>query len=111
MLRISGKRTLATVLLTKEVALAERVTALARSEPRLLLYRGKFLTEEMQAKRVTQSEILQAVRSQGILAIDEVEGVVLETDGTFSVIPGGKQSGRSSLVEVRPVHLHSENRS
>jgi uncharacterized membrane protein YcaP (DUF421 family) len=152
MLRISGKRTLAkmnsfdlivtvalgstlaTVLLTKEVALAEGVTALAllillqfivtwssvrikwvrglaRSEPRLLLYRGELLTEEMQAERVTESEILQAVRSQGILAMDEVEGVVLETDGTFSVILGGKQTDRSSLVEVRPVHLHSENRS
>jgi uncharacterized membrane protein YcaP (DUF421 family) len=152
MLRISGKRTLAkmnsfdlivtvalgstlaTVLLTREVALAEGVTALAllivlqfivtwssvrikwvrglaRSEPRLLLYRGEFLLEEMQAERVTQSEVLQAVRSQGILAIDEVEGVVLETDGTFSVISGDRPTDRSSLVEVRPIQSGPQNRS
>lgn len=152
MLRLSGKRTLAkmnsfdlivtvalgstlaTVLLSKEVALAEGVTALgllillqfivtwssvrikwvrglARSEPRMLLYRGEFLTEGMKAERVTQSEVLQAVRSQGILAMDEVDGVVLETDGTFSVIVGGRQTDRSSLVDVRPVHPHPENRS
>lgn len=149
MLRISGKRTLAkmnsfdlivtvalgstlaTVLLNKEVALAEGVTALAllillqfivtwssvrmkwvrglaRSEPRLLFYRSEFLTQEMQAERVTRSEVLQAIRSQGILAIDEIEGVVLETDGTFSVISGGGQTDRSSLVEVCPVRVHSD---
>jgi uncharacterized membrane protein YcaP (DUF421 family) len=152
MLRVSGKRTLAkmnsfdlivtvalgstlaTVLLTKDVALAEGLTAfallillqfavtwlsvrtklvrgLARSEPRLLLYRGEFLSEAMRAERVTQSEVLQAVRSQGVLGIDGLEGVVLETDGTFSVIPRGEPSDRSSLSELNAAISRGANRS
>lgn len=141
MLRIAGKRTLAkmnsfdwvvsvalgstlaTTLLSKNVALAEGVTALgllillqflvswssvrvklvrrlARSEPRLLYYQGEYLRDAMDAERVTQSEVLQAIRSQGHLAVEQVEGVVLETDGTFSVIKGGDSAKRSSLASM-----------
>jgi uncharacterized membrane protein YcaP (DUF421 family) len=141
MLRISGKRTLAkmnsfdlvvtvalgstlaTVLLSQDVALAEGVTALAllillqflvtwssvrvkfvrrlvRSEPRLLYYQGEYLHDAMDAERVTESEVLQAIRSQGQLAVEQVEGVVLETDGTFSVIKGGDPAKRSSLASM-----------
>lgn len=142
MLRISGKRTLskmnsfdlivtvalgstlATVLLTKDVALAEGLTAfgllivmqfavtwfsvrtkivrrLVRSEPHLLLYRGQLLHDAMRAERVTESEVLQAIRSQGMLNLDDVEAVVLETDGTFSVIQRTNPAGPTSLAEVR----------
>jgi uncharacterized membrane protein YcaP (DUF421 family) len=142
MLRVSGKRTLAkmnsfdlivtvalgsalaTVLLSKQVPLAEGLVAfgllillqyavtwwsvrtelvrrVARAEPRLLLYRGDFLGDALRAERVTESEVSQAVRSQGILALEEVEGVVIETDGSFSVIRRGEATGRTSLEELQ----------
>lgn len=127
MLRVSGKRTLskmnafdfvvtvalgstlATVLLSKNVALAEGVLAFAllialqfvitwlsvrskivdrlvKSEPTLLWHHGEFLRGTMKSARVTESEILTAARSQGQAAMENVAAVVLETDGTFSVI-------------------------
>lgn len=131
LLRISGKRTLskmnafdlivtvalgstlATVLLSKDVPLAEGVLAflvlivlqyllawgssrsgrlakkfqgLIKSEPALLLYQGRFLEDALRRERIAQVEVLAALRNEGIADIQEVEAVVLETDGTFSVI-------------------------
>lgn len=101
--------TLATILLNKKVALMEGVSAffilislqylvawlsvrsdgfkkLIKSDPQLLFYRGKYLKEEIIKERVLEVEILQAARSSGIDSMEKVEAVVLETDGTISVI-------------------------
>jgi uncharacterized membrane protein YcaP (DUF421 family) len=142
LLRISGKRTLsklnafdlvvtvalgstlATVLLSKSVALAEGVLALGlliflqyaiawlsvrspgfqatiKAEPTLLLSRGRFLSVAMRAERMTRDEILAAVRASGTADIGNVVAVVLETDGSLSVIadaPSGDQSGALDTV-------------
>jgi uncharacterized membrane protein YcaP (DUF421 family) len=41
------------------------------------------------------------IRSQGISSMDEVDSVVLETDGTFSVTKGSGEDPDTSLVGVR----------
>jgi uncharacterized membrane protein YcaP (DUF421 family) len=128
LLRVSGKRTLskmnafdlivtvalgstlATILLSRDVALAEGILALAvliglqyliaalsvrspavsrlvKSEPRLLLYQGRFLHRAMRDERVVEAEVLAAIRQQGIAALPAVEAVVLETDGSMTVVP------------------------
>lgn len=117
--------TLATVLLSKDVALAEGVLAfivlillqfsvawlsvrfpwveaLVKSEPTLLLYRGQLLRPAMQRERVSQTEIEAAVRQQGIADPAAVAAVVLETDGTFSVI---QAEGETTLTHVAGVQL------
>ena len=132
-LRVSGKRTLskmnafdlvvtvalgstlATILLSKDVALAEGVLALAlliglqfvitwfsvrsptvnrlvKSEPTLLLHRGHVLHGAMRRVRVVEAEIRAAVRGQGIASLEEVEAIVLETDGSFSVVAASDRS-------------------
>jgi uncharacterized membrane protein YcaP (DUF421 family) len=101
--------TLATVLLSADVSLAEgvlalvvlvllqfvvsraslqwrRVERLVKSEP-VLLYRSGFLVEAMRRARVTEDELRQAARSSGKASLDDVAAVVLETDGRLSVLP------------------------
>ena len=126
-LRVSGKRTLskmnafdlvvtvalgstlATILLNKQVALAEGLTALllliglqfcvtwatvrskrleslVKNEPALLMHSGEFIRDAMRRERVTASEIRSAVRGQGFADVEARLSVVLETDGTFSVV-------------------------
>ncbi len=138
LLRVSGKRTLAklnafdlvvtvalgstfaTVLLSKDVALAEGVLGftvlaglqwvvawlsvrsarfgqLVKSEPRLLLHHGQFLESAMRAERVTHDEVLSALRSAGVTDPGQAGAVVLETDGSLSVI-GGDAPGRGAGV-------------
>lgn len=101
--------TLATIMLNKDVALAEGAVALAvlvvlqfivawtsvrlppfrravRSEPTLLLHRGQMLHNAMRQERVTEDEVRSAIRASGIASIEHVQAVVLESDGSFSVI-------------------------
>lgn len=140
-LRIAGKRSLAklnafdfvitvafgsvlaTVLLSKEVPLAEGLLAftmlallqygvsktsvhwawlrqLIRSNPRLLVEQGRFLDSALVEERITRGEVEAAIRKQGIGRVEEVAAVVLETDGSFSVIRS--DSGRE-LTALRSV--------
>jgi uncharacterized membrane protein YcaP (DUF421 family) len=127
LLRVSGKRTLskmnafdlvvtvalgstlATVILSKDVALVEGGTAFAllvglqfgitwlsvrsasvrrlvKAEPTLLLYQGSVLPDQLRRSRVLEDEVYAAIREQGIAALRDVAAVVLETDGSFAVV-------------------------
>ncbi|RYY17740.1 MAG: DUF421 domain-containing protein [Alphaproteobacteria bacterium] len=100
--------TLATVLLSSTVSLASGVTALAllvglqwvvayassrshrierlvKAEP-TLLYRHGFLDAALRRERVTRDELRQAARGQGHADLQAVAAIVLETDGTLSVL-------------------------
>jgi uncharacterized membrane protein YcaP (DUF421 family) len=122
-LRLSGKRTLATVLLSNQVALVEGVIGLGlliglqfvitwlsvrsvavrrvvKSEPTLLLYRGEYMHDAMKQQRVADSEVRNAIRSRGIGAVEDVEAVILETDGNFSVIRRIEGASYSALIDV-----------
>ncbi|MDT8387800.1 MAG: DUF421 domain-containing protein [Thiogranum sp.] len=76
------------------------VRRLVKAEPRLLFRRGEFLRDAMARERVTESEILAALRGQGIANTAQVEAVVLETDGSFSIVKDREQGPRSTLVDV-----------
>ena len=125
--RISGKRTLsklnafdlvvtvalgstvATILLSKDVALVEGLTALAllvglqfvvaylsvrssavsglvKSEPTLVVRRGQMLHDAMRRERLAETEVEQAARINGAASVEEIEAMILETDGSFSVV-------------------------
>lgn len=68
-----------------------------KAEPALLLDKGEFLDDAMLRERVSRSEIRMAIRSQGSASVEEIEAVVLETDGSFSVIKKSKVKSRSAL--------------
>lgn len=114
---------LASALLSKTVALAEGVFAvlvivglqflitwlsvrfssvrgLVKSKPMLLLDRGKMLQSALRCERVTESEVRAAVRAAGIAALEEVRAVILETDGSFSVIKNSQAMSSSALEDV-----------
>lgn len=80
---------------------SSRVQSLVKAEPTLLLYRGEFQHSALQRERVTKREILASIRSNGIAAVEEVEAVVLETNGTFSVIPLSDKNSASALADVK----------
>src|SRR5690625_2567862 len=114
---------LATTLLSTETALVQGILAMGllvglqwcitwlsvrsvtvqkwvKSQPRLLLLEGEFQEDALHQERVTESEVRAALRAQGITAIEDVEAVVLETDGTFSVMKE-RGSSASALEDVR----------
>lgn len=64
--------------------------------PRLLVHEGRMLNEAMHKERIAKEKVFAAVRSSGRMSLAEVEAVVLETDGSFSVM--GRQSNDASAM-------------
>ena len=118
--------TLANVILSKQTALAEGVLALAmliflqygvawlvlrwgafervvKSQPQLLFYRGRFLHDAMRSERMTEGEVLAAIRNQGFASSEDVEAVVLETDASLSVLPHPGAPPATALRQVTGV--------
>lgn len=77
------------------------IQKLIKAEPSLLLYRGEMKHDVMKRERVAEGEILAAIRTNGVSAIEDVDAVVLETDGSFSVIQNIDDSSGSALKDVR----------
>ncbi|MFK5690990.1 DUF421 domain-containing protein [Ornithinimicrobium sp. LYQ92] len=61
------------------------------AEPTVVVMHGRLLEEALTRMRLTQDEVMQAIRSSGHGGLDSVGAVVLEPDGTLSVV------GRSSV--------------
>ena len=82
-------------LLTAWISLRSiRLRALLYGRPSLIIDHGKIDQAEMRRNRFTPDELMQAMRSSGVLDINEVLYAVLETNGTLSVIP---------IAEAQPV--------
>jgi len=112
--------TLSSIVLSKDVALLEGILALillallqfviawasvrwgwaegvAKSDARRLLTDGVVDTAALHDERVTREELMAAVRSGGFGDLDSIAAVILETDGSFSVIPKSHAGSGSAL--------------
>ncbi|MEZ4682656.1 MAG: DUF421 domain-containing protein [Caldilineaceae bacterium] len=65
---------------------SKTVQHLVKAEPTLLLFQGELLPDALRNQRVAAEEVRAAVRQQGIAQLEELEAVILETNGDFSVI-------------------------
>lgn len=70
------------------------------SGPTAVLRDGAVLPGALASQRLTTAEVLQAVRSSGQGDLSGVAAVVLEPDGTLSVIPASAMGGGSALDDV-----------
>lgn len=77
------------------------VQKLVKAEPSLLLYQGQFKYDVLKRERVAEGEVLAALRSNGVGAVEDAAAVVLETDGSFSVIIDLDNSTASTLKDVK----------
>ena len=59
---------------------------LVTSQPKLLFYDGKFERGLMKKSRMNQDHLMGAARKKGFASLDQVKAIILETDGTISVL-------------------------
>jgi len=55
-------------------------------EPVILIYKGKINEDNCRKNQISIDELLQAVREHGSSSIDEVDSLILESDGNISVV-------------------------
>ena len=73
-------------LITYIASRSRSVTRLVKARPTLVYHRGQYLHDVMKRERVSEVEILAAARGSGHPSLATVTAVVLESDGTFSVL-------------------------
>jgi len=115
--------TLATILLSADVSWVEGMFALAllaglqfvvalitsrlpggravlTARPTLLLDDGRLLHDVLVQQRVSPAEVRQAIRAAGVGDLSLVGAVVLETDGSMSVIRTEQLGERTALRDI-----------
>jgi uncharacterized membrane protein YcaP (DUF421 family) len=116
----------ATVALTSDISVSEGFTALVvmlalqeglrwlqarylimhhavREPPRVLVWNGQLLEDRLRDVSVSADEIRAAVRKAGHRSISEVQVVVLENDGDWSVIAKSDQPSDESAFYGLPI--------
>lgn len=73
---------------------------LVTSQPTLLFYRGRFLEKALRKQRVRKDSVLGTVRKNKFSSLDEVEAIILETDGSLSVIGKSQKTDQSSYQSI-----------
>lgn len=114
---------MATIMLSTDVSLSDGVLALAllaglqfvvafassrvpwarnviTSESGLLVYRGRVLSAAVKKHRLSESALRQAIRMAGIGGLNQIGAVVLETNGTLSVVPAESMGDGWALSDV-----------
>jgi uncharacterized membrane protein YcaP (DUF421 family) len=74
-----------------------------REPPRVLLWSGQLLENRLLANSVSADEIRAAVRRAGLRSLSDVQLVVLENDGQWSVIPRSAPRGDDSALFGLPI--------
>ena len=71
--------------------------AVIRGSPALVVYEGRILDERTRALHLTDGDVRAAVRGAGLVSLDQAHAVVLELDGTWSVIRRAEAADHSAL--------------
>lgn len=64
-----------------------RIDRLVEGKPIELIREGQVLPRELARETITEEELMEAIRKQGLRSVAEVDRAVLETGGAISVVP------------------------
>ena len=79
---------------------SESVRDVVEGHPTLLIHSGKILKNHLEREKVSEQDLMQALREHGIATVDEVFNAVLEVDGSISVIK------KDELPATQKAHRH-----
>ena len=89
-------------LVTKGSQWSDFIRKTVRSRPTLLVRNGKVYEQALRYERVTPDELAEIIRNNGYGRLDDVGAVIIETDGSFSVL-GGDFEDFDLLYDVRSI--------
>ena len=79
------------MLLSQLSLLSLRFRELMCGTPSILIRNGKLRQNAMRKNRYTLDELLEQLRGQGYVSVDEVRWAVLENSGQLSILPWARQ--------------------
>jgi uncharacterized membrane protein YcaP (DUF421 family) len=78
------------------------VRSLVNNEPMLLVHKGQVNDRAMQRTNTTRDELEAALRAEGRAGLDGVGAMVLETDGSISVIAAAEVGDDTAVEKLVP---------
>ncbi|KAM0788137.1 hypothetical protein ACM66B_001302 [Microbotryomycetes sp. NB124-2] len=75
-------------------------TFLFKNPPVMLVFRGTADSKAMKRHRIAPSGLMQALRTKGLVRLDQAEVIILEGNGQFTVIPLLSQEDREGPLEA-----------
>lgn len=73
---------------------------LIKSNPSFIYHDGKFYEKSMHKHRIRKDDLRGKVRQQGLSSFEQVEAIVLEGDGSLSIIKKGDTQSKDALEGV-----------
>ncbi|MGB3799697.1 MAG: YetF domain-containing protein [Lewinella sp.] len=86
---------------------SEKFASLVRSEPVILVRKGEIQPQAIHDARLTERELFAIARSHGHHNLDDIDLIILESDGGFSVIGQKKRGDEESDDDDNPLPTHS----
>ena len=66
---------------------SDRVAKILDGTPLMLMQNGKWYARTMQLQRITDDDVMEKARDQGLRTLDQVQAAVLERNGEISILP------------------------
>ncbi|RAZ81377.1 DUF421 domain-containing protein [Planococcus halotolerans] len=92
--------TLLQYLVSKTAAGSKRFSDFIKASPVFLYYGGNFNEKQMQKNRLRKQDLREKVRQQGMSSFENVEAIVLEGDGSVSIIKKEEVKSKDALEGI-----------
>jgi len=69
----------------------------------MLVYKGKILEDHMKRAKISNEELMEAVREHGVPSVKEVDLAIMEVDGSISVLSNQYQKKTNKRRKVHKV--------
>jgi len=79
------------------VVRSETVRGVVKAEPTLIVHDGKLLRDAMKGQRISEAAVLSAIRNAGNADLADVHAVVVETNGSLSVMGKSPDAAGAAL--------------
>lgn len=79
---------------------SSKMAKVLNSTPTVLFYNGEFIKEAMDKEDISKKEILSEIRSYQLEHLSDVRAVIMEINGSFSVIKKEHGANPTSLDEL-----------
>lgn len=79
---------------------SSKMEKLINTVPKIVFYDNRFLEKTMAREAITKEEIYVAIRSSGTDQINDVKAVIMELNGSMTVVKKSSGSGASSIDDL-----------
>jgi uncharacterized membrane protein YcaP (DUF421 family) len=80
-----------------------KFSKVVQGDATMLIYKGKFIEAHMKKAKISEEELMEAVREHGVASVKEVDLAILEVDGSISVLSDKYQKKTSKRRKAHKV--------